>query len=200
MLQQPYTMLYTLPTQPDDWVIDCILISPLSYLKRYKYLKRHDIAIAEILLQLLLSTNQSIFSAYYLVCYTVANKLKFFTWNIRNFDIILYHITIISIRSSLLQSQTYLKLCWFWSCDFLFSITDKTNNTNNTVGVLYEAETAYFSRQPGFTLFLVGSVLLIWLVFCVVFLVGSVLFICLVFCVVFLVGSVLFICLVFCVV
>jgi hypothetical protein len=93
------------------------------------------------------SIDQSIFSAYYLVCYTVANKLKFFTWNIRNFDIILYHITIISIRSSLLQSQTYLKICWFWSCDFLFSITDKTNNTNNTVGVLYEAETAYSNSR-----------------------------------------------------
>ena len=48
--------------------------------------------------------------------------------------------------------------------------------------------------------FLVGSVLIIFLVFCVVFLVGSVLIIFLVFCVVFLVGSVLIIFLVFCVV
>ena len=48
--------------------------------------------------------------------------------------------------------------------------------------------------------FLVGSVLLIFLVFCVVFLVGSVLLIFLVFCVVFLVGSVLLLFLVFCVV
>jgi hypothetical protein len=45
-----------------------------------------------------------------------------------------------------------------------------------------------------------GSVLLIFLVFCVVLLVGSMLLIFLVFCVVFLVGSVLLIFLVFCVV
>jgi Ca2+/Na+ antiporter len=48
--------------------------------------------------------------------------------------------------------------------------------------------------------FLVGSVLIIFLVFCVVFLVWSVLIIFLVFRVVFLVGSVLIIFLVFCVV
>jgi Flp pilus assembly protein TadB len=48
--------------------------------------------------------------------------------------------------------------------------------------------------------FLVGSVLLNFLVFCVVYLVGSVLLIFLVFCVVILVGSVLLIFLVFCVV
>ena len=48
--------------------------------------------------------------------------------------------------------------------------------------------------------FLVGSVLLLFFVFCVVFLVRSVLIIVLVFCVVFFVGSVLLIFLVFCVV
>ena len=47
---------------------------------------------------------------------------------------------------------------------------------------------------------LLGSVLLIFLVFCVVFLLGSVLLIFLVFCLVFFVGSVLLIFLVFCVV
>ena len=46
----------------------------------------------------------TILFAYYLFfCYTVANKLKFLTWNIRNFDIILYHITFIRVRLSLLQ-------------------------------------------------------------------------------------------------
>jgi membrane-associated HD superfamily phosphohydrolase len=49
-------------------------------------------------------------------------------------------------------------------------------------------------------MFLVGSLLLILLVFCFVFLVGSLLLIFLVFCVMFLVGSVLIIFLVFCVV
>ena len=48
--------------------------------------------------------------------------------------------------------------------------------------------------------FLVGSMFLIFLVFCVEFLVESVLLISLVFCVVFLVGSVFLIFLVFCVV
>ena len=48
--------------------------------------------------------------------------------------------------------------------------------------------------------FLVGSVLILFLVFCVVFLVRSVLILFLVFCVVFLVGSVLLLFLVFCVV
>jgi hypothetical protein len=45
--------------------------------------------------------------------------------------------------------------------------------------------------------FLVGSVLLIFLVFCVVFLVGSVLLIFLVFCVVFVVLFVFVLCLVY---
>ena len=49
-------------------------------------------------------------------------------------------------------------------------------------------------------LYLVGSVLLIVIVYCVVYLVGSVLLIVIVFCVVYLVGSVLLIVLVFCVV
>jgi heme/copper-type cytochrome/quinol oxidase subunit 2 len=47
---------------------------------------------------------------------------------------------------------------------------------------------------------MVGSLLLISLVFCVVFMVGSLLLISLVFCVVFMVGSLLLISFVFCVV
>jgi hypothetical protein len=58
---------------------------------------------------------------------------------------------------------------------FPLSITNKTftrfRSMSNTTGVLYESGAAYPSRPPVFTLafVLLGSVLLIFLVFCVVF-------------------------------
>ena len=89
MLQQLYTMLYTLPTQPEELGYWCILKSPFHIQNDVKEIQWHKHTI--------------LFSCYLFFGYTVANKLKFFTWNIRNFDIILYHITFIRIRLSLLQ-------------------------------------------------------------------------------------------------